>query len=239
MDRLRVIDIETTGQAPPAEIIEFGRVDVHRASDAWDIDRPLARLYRPLNGIPAETKAVHHLTEADFKPDTPVCTPERLRMAVWNGPPPDALVAHNCAFEQSFIPKSITADLPWICTYKVALRVWPDAPRHSNQVLRYWRDLTLDQSLAMPPHRAGPDAWVTANLLVDLLRSAPVEDMIAWTAQPKLMSSIPFGKHRGVPWSEVPADYLDWIASNSDIDADTVWWAKKELSRRHNDQARG
>ncbi len=29
--RLRVIDIETTGEAPPAEIIEFGRVDVVRA----------------------------------------------------------------------------------------------------------------------------------------------------------------------------------------------------------------
>ena len=26
--RLRVIDIETTGTQPPAEIIEFGRVDV-------------------------------------------------------------------------------------------------------------------------------------------------------------------------------------------------------------------
>lgn len=31
------------------------------------------------------------------------------------------------------------------------MHVWPDAPRHSNQVLRYWRNLVLDNALAMPP----------------------------------------------------------------------------------------
>ena len=232
MDRFRVIDIETTGQAPPAEIIEIGRVDVHRGATGWEIDRPLARLYRPLHGIPPETKAVHHLTEADFTADTPVCTPERLQMAVWNGPLPDVLVAHNCAFEQAFIPEYVTKKLPWICTYKAALRVWPNAPRHSNQVLRYWRDIELDPKLAMPPHRAGPDAWVTAHLLSDLLKVASVEQMIEWTSQPKLMASLPFGKHKGIPWGEIPLDYLDWVAGNPDMDADTIWWARKELERR-------
>jgi exodeoxyribonuclease X len=69
---LRVIDIETTGLAPPAEIIEIGRVDVNLEGSTARIERPMARLYRPLNGISPETKAVHHLTEADFTLDTPV-----------------------------------------------------------------------------------------------------------------------------------------------------------------------
>ncbi|QKE92976.1 hypothetical protein HN018_22470 (plasmid) [Lichenicola cladoniae] len=156
--RLRVIDIETTGTAPPAEIIEFGRVDLHDSTGSWQIDRPMTRLYRPLHGIPPETMAVHHITEHDFNADTPVCTGERLRLAVWAGNPPDVLVAHNCAFEQLFVDVLHTDALPWICTYKVALRLWPDAPKHSNQVLRYWLGLPLDAGLAMPPHRAGPDA---------------------------------------------------------------------------------
>ena len=79
---LRVIDIETTGMAPPAEIIEFGRVDVVSTDAGWKIDRPMARLYRPLNGIPPETMAVHHITQADFTADTPVCSEERLKLAV-------------------------------------------------------------------------------------------------------------------------------------------------------------
>jgi exodeoxyribonuclease X len=110
--RFRVIDIQTTGLAPPAEIIEIGSVDVVIDGGNILIERPLFRLYRPLNGIPPETMAVHHITEADFDAETPVCTEERLQMAIWSGQKPDALVAHNSEFEQSFIPAAITKDLP-------------------------------------------------------------------------------------------------------------------------------
>lgn len=152
---IRVIDLETTGTEFPAEIIEFGRVDVSEVEGAWRIQRPLSRLYRPLNGIPPDNMAIHHITEDDFSADTPICTAERLALAVTAGGHPDVLVAHNCGFERAFISDEVTGNLPWICTYKVALRLWPGAPRHSNQVLRYWRGLKLDNALAMPPHRAG------------------------------------------------------------------------------------
>jgi len=39
---------------------------------------------------------------------------------------------------------------------QVAMHVWPDAPRHSNQVLRYLPNLTLDNALAMPLRRTAP-----------------------------------------------------------------------------------
>jgi exodeoxyribonuclease X len=232
MTRLRVIDLETTGTEPPAEIIEFGRVDVEIGPAGATVEPPLTWLYRPLRGIPPETMAVHHITEADFRPDTPVCTPEYLHSAVWSGPTPAALVAHSCAFERQFITETTTGAIPWICTYKVAMHVWPDAPRYSNQVLRYWRNLLLDNSLAMPPHRAGPDAWVTAHLLADLAQYATVDEMIAWTKEPRPMPTLPFGKHRGQTWAQVPGDYLDWMLRQTDMDADIVWHARQELLRR-------
>jgi exodeoxyribonuclease X len=228
----RVVDIETTGTEPPAEIIEFGRVDLDTARAPLAIDRPLARLYRPLRGIPPETMAVHHITEGDIPEDAPVCTPDKLRQAVFGGSSPDVLVAHNSAFEQKFIGPEATDALPWICTYKSALRVWPEAPGHSNQVLRYWLGLKLEEKNAMPPHRAGPDAFVTAHILAELLKAASVEDMIAWTKEPRLMRSIPFGKHRGMAWSAAPLDYLQWMARQSDMDPDAIWNARQELARR-------
>ncbi len=232
MIRLRVIDLESTGTEPPAEIIEFGRVDVVVEESGATVEAPLSWLYRPLRGIPPETKAVHHITEADFGPDTPACTPEHLHAAVWSGSAPAAFVAHSCAFEQQFVTATTTGQLPWICTYKVAMHVWPDAPRHSNQVLRYWRNLTLDNALAMPPHRAGPDAWVTAHLLAELARLASFDQMVAWTNQPRPMPTLTFGKHRGLTWSQVPGDYLDWMVRQADMDADTAWHARQELTRR-------
>ncbi|WP_374576317.1 exonuclease domain-containing protein [Phenylobacterium sp.] len=232
MTRLRVIDLETTGTEPPAEIIEFGRVDVVITDHGASVEPPQSWLYRPLRGIPPETMAVHHITEADFGPATPVCTPDQLHAAVWSGPAPAALVAHSCAFERQFVTEATTGAIPWICTYKVALHVWPDAPRHSNQVLRYWRGLTLDNALAMPPHRAGPDAWVTAHLLAELARFASFDQMVAWTREPRPMPVLTFGKHRGQPWAQVPSDYLQWMISQTDMDADMVWHARQELARR-------
>jgi len=233
----RVIDIETTGLAPPAEIIEIGRVDVIVDGDGLRIEKPKTRLYRPLHGIPPETMAVHHITEADFKADTPPCDDELLRSAIWSGATPDVLVAHNCEFERSFIGSHITDGLPWICTLKTALRVWPEAPQHSNQVLRYWRNLTLDAELAMPPHRAGPDAWVTAHLLAELLQAGEAAQMIEWTGLHKALPSVNFGKHRGSKWPEVPLDYLQWMARQVDMNPDAVACAKDEIARRAKDRA--
>jgi exodeoxyribonuclease X len=230
--RFRVIDIETTGLAPPAEIIEIGCVDVVIDAGGIVIEQPRSQLYRPLYGISPETMAVHHITERDFRPDTPVCTEDQLRAAVLANPVPDAFVAHNCEFEQRFIPSHATSDLPWICTHKIALRVWPDAPRHSNQVLRYWRQLTLDAALAMPPHRAGPDAWVTAHIFAELLHTASSAEMIEWTLKPKQLPTMTFGKHRGAPWTEIPVDYLHWMTRQRDMDADAVYCATEELARR-------
>jgi exodeoxyribonuclease X len=198
----------------------------------WGIKAPFSALYRPLGEIPAETKAVHHLTEADFNETMPVCTPLNLGFALSQPSPADVLIAHNCAFERSFISDDVTGGIPWICTQKCALRLWPDAPKHSNQVLRYWRGMILDATQAMPPHRAGPDAWVTAHLLKDMLGEATVEQLINWTTEPKLLLRVPFGKHRNLPWSEVPTDYLSWMAKQTDMDTDVLWNARQELYRR-------
>lgn len=232
MTVLRVVDIETTGLAPPAEIIEIGRVDVVGDGSEWVIQRPFSRLYKSLRGIPPETKAVHHITEDDLPQDAAPCSAELLRAAALNPSKPDALVAHNCAFERLFISDVITENAPWICTYKCGLRLWPNAPGHSNQILRYWRELNLDRELAMPPHRAAPDAWVTAHLLREMLRETTVGQLIEWTAEPKLLPMVPFGKHRQQKWADIPTDYLSWLTKQTELEEDIRWNARRELTRR-------
>ena len=127
--------------------------------------------------------------------------------------------------------------LPVICTYKAALRVWPDAPGHSNSVLRYWLEdqglLSLDHDTAMPPHRAGPDAYVTAHILKALFAAgATGKEMVAWTREPRLLPTCPIGKFRGKPWAEVDAGFLDWMLGQASMEADLKWNARRELERR-------
>ena len=228
--RLRVVDLETTGGNPTSEIIEVGIVDVVRDGEGWKALPPVSRLFRPRGEISFHAMAVHHLTPDHFCADDPHCDEYALREMF--AEPADVMVAHSARFERSFIADTATGGLPWICTVRSAKQAWPEAPGHSNQVLRYWRGFRLDPAVADPAHRAGPDAWVTAHILMDLLKEASVDQMIAWTAEPRALSIVPFGKHRRKPWADVPADYLQWMAAQTDMDVDAVTAARNELDRR-------
>lgn len=228
--RLRVVDLETTGGDRTSEILEVGFVDVVQEGGLWRALPPVSKLFRPKGEISFHAMAVHHLTPEHFCDADPHCDEYALREMF--AEPADVMVAHSARFERGFIADTATGGLPWICTVRSAKAVWPQAPGHSNQVLRYWRALKLDPALANPAHRAGPDAWVTAHILMDLLAEASVEQMIAWTSEPRSLARIPFGKHRGKAWSEPPLDYLRWMAAQGDMDADVVAAARQELDRR-------
>jgi exodeoxyribonuclease X len=145
---------------------------------------------------------------------------------------PDAFVAHNAKFEREFFAG---AGIPWICTRKVGMRLWPDAPNHQNQTFRYFLgiddDLTFDNAAAMPPHRAGPDAYVTAHIFARAWADATIEEMIDWTNKPSLLPGVMnFGKHKGVLWSACDRGYLQWIANQPDMDEDKKFTAKHYLA---------
>ena len=228
--RLRVIDIETSG-GTPSEIIEIGAVDVVVGPSGWVAEPPRAKLFKPLRPMSFHAIAVHHLT-ADMLAGYDPCDHETLNAFINDGGRPDYLVAHSAAFESAHIPPEATGGIDWLCTAKSAKRAWPEAPGHSNQVLRYWRDLRLDPALAMPAHRAAPDAWVTAHLLIDLLKTATVESMFEWSHAPRDLTRIPFGKHRGKPWSAAPSSYLQWLIAEPDMAEDVADRARRELEDR-------
>ena len=135
-------------------------------------------------------------------------------------------VAHRWAFESQWLGARLQGRRA-ICTYKAAVRLWPEAPGHSNQVLRYWlRPKDLKPAVASGAHRALPDAYVTAFILRELLELATVEELIAWTDEPALLTRVTFGQHRGCGWDEVPADYLAWVVDRSELGEDIKFTAQ-------------
>lgn len=223
--RLRVVDFETTG-AQGSEVIEAGFVDVELVEGEWRVAPPVTKLFRPKGSVTVQARAVHHISDAELAPAEPSAV-EAVARFLSQGMRADAFVAHHAEFEKSFLPSLRSAS--WICTAKAARRAWPLAPGYSNQVLRYWLDLKLDPALALPAHRAGPDAYVTAHILLRLLRTMTSNTLIDWTTQPSVVS---FGRHKGQPWSEVPSGYLQWITSESDMADRHRQRAQDELKRR-------
>lgn len=228
---IRVVDFETVGLAPPAKVIEAGWCDLVQAADGWQVFPPRATLHGA-DRITCETRAVHHIGPDDIAGREPFSALGFVKAAQAAGV--QVLAAHHADFEGQWLGPVIESHL--ICTYKAALRVWPDAPSHSNQCLRYWLEeqglATIDPALAQPAHRAGPDAYATAHLLKALLTRVTVEDMIRWTAEPKLLPTIPIGKQRGAKWPDVEEGFLRWMLRTADMDPDLKWNAQRELGRR-------
>lgn len=225
MTVIRVIDFETTGfDLPQAQICEVGICDLHLEDRR--IATPKTWMCR-VNEMPPEARSIHHISMADCEPWDPFDPAPMFRE------PCNAIAAHNSAFETKFFvsPAHI------ICTYKAALRVWPDAPGHSNGTLRYWLEdqgkISPDHVATQPSHRAGPDAYVTAHVLLALFDTgATGRDMIAWTREPPVLPTCPLGKFRGKPWSEVEAGFLGWMLRQPTMEDDLKWNAQREISRR-------
>ena len=218
VQRIRVVDLETTGSRPPAhDVCEIGWQDVVRSDDGrWAVDDERGALFvNPGRRIPAVTMAVHHIVDSDVA-DAPYwrdLAPVVLR------PAGDvvALAAHRAAFEQRFCTPDLSGNARWICTWKCALRLWPGSPSFSNQVLRYWRmPEGLDRATGLPVHRAMPDAYVTAHHLRDMLNLSGIDQLLAWSDEPGLLPRVPAGPDRGRYWAELDGESLRRFASDRD-----------------------
>lgn len=253
MTIVRVIDVESTGPSPDGDehgLVEIGYADVvARATDLagdpcdWHVVEGRARLLNPGVPIPAETSAVHHLVDEDVADAAPWKGVMKgfIRQARADGVV--AFGAHSSSMEEMWFHPSWWGDeppIPFICSYKSALRHWPDAPGHGNQCLRYWlKHSGLDRDKASPAHRAGPDAYVTAFHFAALLNDGvTIDRMLGWTAEPALTVRCYVGDTyrnggKGTPWAEVETSMLEWIVGKGFEDKpDVRFTAEYHLNRR-------
>jgi exodeoxyribonuclease X len=230
LQRIRVIDLETAGSLPH-EVCEIGWQDVVQGVDGrWSVNADRGALFvNPGGPISPDTMAIHHILDADVAgaPYWKDVAPEVLRPT--GGVL--ALAAHRAAFEQRFCTPRLAGGAAWICTWKCALRLWPQLGRFSNQMLRYLRmPEGLDHETGLPAHRAMPDAYVTAHHLRDMLNEASVAQLLSWSQEPGLLPRVPSGPDRGALWETLSASTLRDLARDRDMSI--RFSAETELRRR-------
>lgn len=223
---IHAIDFETTGVDPktciPIEIAVYNHYKDY-VSFIYT-DQP----------IPVETSAVHHITAKDIEVG-PICswTDVQVFLRDMNRSNDLILVAHNADYERGVL-KEPASEFKWICTYKCALRIWPDMPSHKNEVLRYALGLPeLGRGYAQHAHTASHDARVTYQILeVMVSLGYSVEQLIEWSKLPAKLPRIPIGKYYGQTWDTIPASYLTWICQQADMRDDVKYCAQEELNKR-------
>lgn len=235
MEVYRVMDTETTGffkkgegeGQPPHQVVEAAFYDVHGepGTHNFHIGTSAQAFFKPTRPIDIEARAAHHITDNELEQ---FGLPQEALNDFMHIADPMYFVAHNAEFDMGFFD---VRGVRVICTYKAALRAWPDCSKHSNQVIRYYLGLELPPEKTEPAHRALPDAYITANILIELLKLYSPAQLVEWTEQPRLITKCPVGKHYGQPWSEVPASYMNWMLG-TDFDEDVKYNIRQEFDRR-------
>ena len=226
----RVIDVESTGVDPAKDaIIEIASVDLVRGEDGTiGIGNPMATYVDPERPIPPQSSAIHHILGED------VNGAPKLDAALEPFRGAQAYIAHNAEFEKGFLGSHLGCDPIWLCTFKCALLLFPDFVSHSNQALRYELGLASpfgQDRHSIVPHRADSDVVVTAAILVEMLKTTPWAQLVAWSQEPALFTRFNFGKHRGERFDAHP-DYCEWVLRQADMDAGVRFSAEYWLKRR-------
>lgn len=225
--RLVVVDTETTGLTEADQVVEVAAVLLVDGV----VESRMTTLVRPTVPVQVLARAAHHITDAEL-----AGAPPASEVARWL-PDADVFVAHNAEFDRRMLVQSGLTALPplTLCTYRAALHLFPDAPGWSNQALRYY--LELDVRLDGPPHRALPDATVTAAILQRMLAMRPVDELVALRTTPLLLKTCRLPKHRDKAWESVPSDYMEWVlGAKPPFDDDTRYTCQHwldERKRRH------
>lgn len=230
--RFAIVDVETTGLDRVTDrVVEVACALVTAGREI----ATFSSLVHPQRRIPASATAVHQITNEDVR-HAPAL--EDLRQHLVTLCDGAVIVAHHARFDLAFLP--FLRHRPVLCSMSLAMRVFPAADKYSNQGLRAYLGIDDGATRGSPAHRALADVRVTSQILVRCLQryvqlggSDDIDGLIHDLAEPRRLSALPFGRHRGLPISDVPTEYLRWLhreAQSAFIDA--RYTAQCELSRR-------
>jgi exodeoxyribonuclease X len=222
--KLIVLDTETSDLEPSqgATILELAWMILENIGEKWKPTSAYETYIQYDGPINPKAQASHHISPQCLKAPRAIVRSDAVGKLSEVAAPDTFLVAHNSEFDSKFLPELITNH--WICTYRCAKRIWPQAPGYSNQVLRYWLGIIPDLSIAptvkaRAPHQALYDVATTTGILLKMLESHTPTELLQLSGPVKL-ETISFGKHKGTPFNQIPLDYLAWLRGQANLDSD-------------------
>lgn len=221
--KLIVLDTETSDLDPAqgATILELAWMVIEYVGDKWKPTSAYETYIQYSGPISPHAQAQHHIRPDCLSPSRAITRSDAVYRLLQVLEPDSFVVAHNVEFDSKFLPE---VKNHWICTYRSAKKIWPNAPGYSNQVLRYWLNIIPDLSLASTvkqraPHQAMYDVATTTGILLRMLVNYSPAELYEFN-KPMLLETIGFGKHKGVSFKDIPRDYLAWLRTQPRLDED-------------------
>ncbi|MEQ1447182.1 DNA polymerase III subunit epsilon [Acinetobacter sp. ACNIH3] len=213
-----ILDTEThTLNGQPIEIA-YAPVDILDHKISLDKSRLFDQLYSCDEPISFAAMAVHHILESDLEGQTHYSSFELPQETTY-------IIGHNIDYDIRALEKCgvDSSNIKAICTLALARRVWPEAEAHNISALIYMITKGSERAREMirKAHRADMDIILTANILMHIvhhLKISSIEELYEASEDARIPRTINFGKHRGTAIAELPADYVQWLLRQEDLD---------------------
>jgi DNA polymerase-3 subunit epsilon len=222
------LDCETTGLEPKTDrIIEIA---IAKFTFSGTLET-FETLIDPEGPISETSMAIHHITDSMVKdkPKIQEVLPRIFEMidrmiVVGHGISLDlAFLAHAAKKYNIFFPFD---SLISIDTLRLA-RLYGESPTNSLEKLRQHFNIEPEGA-----HRAMSDVTVNIGVFKYLSTSfKTTEQLLERLKKPILLKTMPLGKYKGRPFSEIPVEYLSW-AAKADFDQDLLFSVRSELQKR-------
>ena len=238
MSKIIFFDTETTGNTEKDFLCQLA----YKTGNELFSD-----LYKPPIKIPAETSAIHHITnkmveeKSSFKDSKDFPSIKKL-FEDENS----IVVAHNAIFDLIMIKKEGIIPKNFICTLRLARYLDKDGKigKYNLQYLRYL--LELDEEATA--HDAKGDVIVLEKLFERFMKKLmdtenideknAIKKMLEISKTPTIFKFIPFGKHNGKEISEIARidpGYLEWLLAqkleSDQIDEDWIYTLRHHLGK--------
>ncbi|OTG71579.1 DNA polymerase III subunit epsilon [Acinetobacter sp. ANC 4169] len=213
-----ILDTEThTLNGQPIEIA-YAPIEIHDSKLTLDKTKIFDQLYSVDEPISFAAMAVHHILESELVGQPHYSTFSLPQETTY-------IIGHNIDYDIRAIEKCgvDTSNIKAICTLALARLVWPDAEAHNISALIYMISKGSEKAREMikKAHRADMDIILTANILmheIHHLNIQSIEELYNKSEDARIPRSINFGKHRGTAITDLPADYMQWLLRQEDLD---------------------
>lgn len=226
-------DTETTDAGPNASVCEVGWI---RTDAAFNIIETVQSLIDPQQMISPGASGIHGLVNADVQ-DAPtldeyftVTDPSCFGKLF-----PDNVVVtgHRISFDMRFLAPYFLEPPQELCTLRWARRLYPHADDHKLSTLIF--ALGLPRSAGA--HRVLADVMSAYYLAQHICERTgmTLPQLAEASVAPMEIHTFPFGKHKGVPFADVPRSYLQWAQREmKDLDGDMLYSIDLHINKKKN-----
>lgn len=209
-------DTETTGTRPGKDrIIEIAAFE---PGSGEGLEKSFCTFTNPECPIPAESTAITGISD-EMVARAPLIGPALTQFQEFCSGDV-VLVAHNNdAFDKLFLEAEFQRagikmpEWTYVDSLKWSRKYRSDLPRHSLQSLREVYGIASNQA-----HRALDDCIVLHQVFSRMVDDLTIEQILDLLSKTPKIVRMPFGKHAGKSLSEVPKEYLTWLAGSGALD---------------------